>query len=317
MGPKPDLSVSIVNYNSTDYLIRCLTSIKHHSEGLKTEILIVDNGSSDFEAGKVHQVFPEAVISVNKKNEGFAYAQNQNFALSTADYFLLLNPDTMVTQGTLHAIIEAFQRCHNVSVVAPNLVSPEGRSLVNVRDFPTLKSASKELLYLNRVVPRNNLQNSSFDKIEFQYVNCITGAAFAVRSRVYRALGGLDEAFFMYFEEVDFCRRMTRILHQKIVLLTHVNVFHFLGRSSIQTDVRQTVYYQSYYLYFKKHHGTRYSLLFRVLVCLSMIMKLIGIQVKYFPLRTGWTLYVNKLAISWRMFLWGLGIQIPQRNFTR
>ncbi|MFX0202861.1 MAG: glycosyltransferase family 2 protein, partial [Candidatus Hodarchaeota archaeon] len=219
LGPKPDLSVSIVNYNTTDYLIRCLDSIKYHSDDLKTEILIVDNASDDFQAEKIHQLFPEAVITVNKENEGFAYAQNQNFALSKADYFLLLNPDTMLPQGALNAIIETFQRFHEVAIVGPNIISPEGRSLVNVRDFPTLKSALWELLYFDKVVPRNNSQDSSFDTCEFQYVNCITGAAFAVRSRIYRALGGLDESFFMYFEEVDFCRRMTNTLHQRIVLL--------------------------------------------------------------------------------------------------
>jgi N-acetylglucosaminyl-diphospho-decaprenol L-rhamnosyltransferase len=312
---KPDISVSLVNYDSTDFLIRCLNSIKEHSDGLMVETLIVDNGSVDFEPERIHQITPNAIITVNQENKGFAQAQNQNFSLSKADFFLLLNPDTIIAQGFFRTILQTFERLQDVTIVGPNLISTSGKSLVNVRHFPTLRSALFELLLFNMISAKRDLADQFPDDADFRYVECITGAAFAVRSHVYRSLGGLDPRFFMYFEEVDFCKRVTEMLHQKIVLLPRIKVLHYHGRSSLQTDVRQTAYYESYCDYFKKHHGFLASLIIRCLIIFNTVARMLGIQIKYFPFSKGWTEYSQKTISTFRLLLWALDLRESSRGF--
>jgi GT2 family glycosyltransferase len=314
--PKPDISVSIVNFNSFDYLVPCLDSLKKHSLGLDVEVLIVDNASKTFDPNRIYQVFPQAIVTMNQDNKGFSHAQNQNFSLSKADFFLLLNPDTLVTEGFFHAILGAFKRFQDVAIVGPNLLSTDGRSLVNVRHFPTLKSALLELLLFDLASPKRDVAHPILDTVDFQYVECITGAAFAVRSDLYRSLGGLDQQFFMYFEEVDFCKRVSSI-SQKIVLLPRLKVLHYHGSSSIQTDVRQTVYYESYYHYFKKHHGSLVSLILRGLILFNTIARMLGIQIKYFPFSKGWREYSRKTSSTFRLLLWALGLRESSRGFPQ
>jgi len=317
LDKKPDISVSVVNFNSLEYLIRCLDSLKKHSQGLNVEVLIVDNGSTAFDPKRIYQIFPQAIINVNQDNKGFAYAQNQNFILSKADCFLLLNPDLILTPGAIQGILDTFSRFGDVAIVGPNLVATDGRSLVNVRHFPTMKSALSELFLFNAIKAKRDSAGSIPDTADFQYVECITGAAFAVRSHLYRSLGGLDSRFFMYFEEVDFCKRVSQIPQQKIVLLPHLKVLHYHGRSSIQTDVRQTVYYESYYHYFKKHHGFFISFAIRGLIIFNTIARILGIQIKYFPLTKKWKEYFRKTLSAFRLVFWALGLRESTRGSSR
>jgi N-acetylglucosaminyl-diphospho-decaprenol L-rhamnosyltransferase len=315
--PRPEISVSLVNYNSTDFLIQCLDSVKKQLNGLIVEILIVDNASVDFDPNRIYQIFPSAIITVNQKNKGFAYAQNQNFILSNADYFLLLNPDLTLTPGAIQGILDTFYRFSDVAIVGPNLIGTDGRSLVNVKRFPSMKSAFSELLLFNAIGTERDAARSIPDAAGLNHVECITGAAFAVRSHIYRSLGGLDPGFFMYFEEVDFCRRVSRLPQQKIALLTHLKVLHYHGRSSIQTDVRQTVYYESYYRYFKKHYGFLISFFIRILILYNTVARLAGIQIKYFPLAIGWREYRRKTASTFRLLFWALGLRESSRGSFR
>ncbi|MHA2055802.1 MAG: glycosyltransferase, partial [Candidatus Hodarchaeales archaeon] len=137
---KPDISVSLVNYNSSQYLTECLKSIAEHLEGLFIEVLIVDNASENFESSPIYEIFPDAIITCNETNMGFAWAQNQNFKLSSGDYFFLLNPDTLITEQCLHAMLDIFHRFDDVAVVSPNLITMDGKNIVTIKNIPTIKS---------------------------------------------------------------------------------------------------------------------------------------------------------------------------------
>jgi GT2 family glycosyltransferase len=311
--PKPDISVSIVNYNSTEFLLRCLHSIEKQSTNLFIETLIADNSSKDFDPEQIYQIVPHASVTVNRQNKGFAYAHNQNFAHSTSDYFLLLNPDTILTDGSLHGIIDIFARFRNVAIVGPGLLSSTGKHLESVTSFPTITSAFFELLLFRSAPTKPHSADTFLRATHQRYVECINGAALAVRSHVYKSLSGLDPHFFMYFEEVDFCKRLRESTPYKIVSLPGVKVFHYHGRSSIQTDVRQTVYYESYYRYFKKHHCLKTSLFIRGIIILNTMVRLLGIQVKYFPIISGWQSYSKKTLSTFRLLLWGFGLRKSSR----
>ena len=308
---KTDISISIVNYNSSKHLIDCLKSIIKYSEGLDIEILIVDNASLDFKPSFVHKICPDAIITCNEKNMGFSYAQNQNFKLSNGDYFFLLNPDTLITENCFKKMLEIYNHFDDAAIGCANLISFEGKNLCPVRNFPTIKAAFFELLFINKILnlfKKVIVNDSSVYKGRLIEVNCIVGAALMVKSDVYKLLNGLDERFFMYFEETDFCKRVKDI-GKKIYFLPDVNICHLYGRSSIDTDVRQTVYYKSYYQYIKKHHGKFASIIVRFFILIGGIIRILGIQIKYFPLAKGWSMYLKKMRTFFKLIFWALGIR--------
>lgn len=308
---KPDISISIVNYNSFDHLRNCLNTISNYSRNFDIEILIVDNDSKVFDPSMIYQIWPDAIITQNKNNLGFAFAQNQNFKLANGNYFLILNPDTLITKGSLHAMLDIFYCFDEAAVVAPNLITTEGKNIVTIKEMPTIKSAFFELLFINSFFSffyKKKINGGHFDKEEFREVDCIDGAAFMVRSKIYDLLNGLDERFFMYFEEVDFCKRLKEI-GAKMYFLPSVNVYHLYGKSTIGTDVRQTIYYESYYKYFRKHYGMFAAIAIRILIFLGEIIRFFGIQIKYFPFATGLSLYCKKSVISINLMFWALGVK--------
>jgi GT2 family glycosyltransferase len=307
----PDISISIVNYNSFDYLLDCLRSISDHSELLDIEILITDNASESFDSSSIYQIFPDAIITCNKDNMGFAYAQNQNYKLSSGHYFLLLNPDTLITESSLNSMVDILRRFDSVAVVSPNLFTSDGKNIVTVKSLPTIRSAFLELVEIKRILRFFHKKTDASclcDEKSFREVDCVDGAAFMVKTHIYDFLGGLDSKFFMYFEEVDFCKRLKKI-GMKMYFLPAVSLYHMYGRSTVGTAIRQTVYYLSYYQYFRKHYGILSAMLIRSFILLGQIMRLIGVQIKYFPLTRGIPTYWIKTMSSIKLILWTLGIK--------
>ena len=305
----PDISVSLVNYNSSQYLTDCLQSIAKHAESLSIEVLIVDNASENFEPSSIYKIFPDAIVTCNQKNMGFAFAQNQNFKLSSGEYFLLLNPDTLITEGCLHAMLDFFHRLDDVAVISPNLATVDGKNIVTVKKTPTVKSAFLELLFINSLFSffhKIKANGGHFDKEEFREVDCIDGAAFIVRAKIYDSLHGLDERFFMYFEEVDFCKRLKDI-GMKMYFLPGLSVYHLYGKSTIGTDIRQTIYFESYYQYFRKHHSIFAAIAIRIFILVGELIRILGIQIKYFPFTKGLSTYLKKVVTSLKLICWALG----------
>jgi N-acetylglucosaminyl-diphospho-decaprenol L-rhamnosyltransferase len=306
-----DISISIVNYNSTNYLIDCIKSIRKYSERLDIEILITDNASLDFKPSAIHEIFPDATISCNNKNRGFAYAHNQNFRLSNGKIFFILNPDTLLTDGCLRSLLGVFDKYPNAGIVTPTLLFGNNKANTTYKELPSIKSALFELLYINNLI--NALINKypvyglDSDKNIID-IPCISGAAFMVRRDVYTKLNGLDEYFFLYFEETDFCKRVNDLLGMKIYLIKDIFVQHLYGKSSLNTDFRQTIYYESYYKYFKKHFSPFKAGIIRLLIFLGGIFRFLGLNIKYFPLTKGWRVYSNKIYTSLRLIFWALGI---------
>jgi GT2 family glycosyltransferase len=307
-----DISISIVNFNSFNYLLGCIKAVLEHCGDLNIEILVVDNASEYFDSSRIYSICPDALLTLNGCNMGFAYAQNQNFQLSNGSYFFLLNPDVLITSGSLQEIVRVFKEHKDVGIVTPSLTLSHCRHYRTHKEQPTIQSALHELLSINPLV--NHFKKQPLYDIHkpldsYINVDCINGAAFAVRSDAYRLLHGLDEQFFMYFEEMDFCKRIRDTLGMKIALLNNVHVHHLYGRSSINTTVRQTAYYESYVKYFKKHHGIISSMVIRAFISIGEIVRILAFQVKYFPFTKGWRTYLSKMLGSSRLILWAVGFR--------
>ena len=257
-----DLSVVIVNWNVRELLRRCLRSVlaSQRLSGLAAEVIVVDNASSDGSTEMVKEEFPEVRLIANEENLGFTKANNQGILASEGRYILLLNPDTEVIGDALGAMVEYMDAHPDVGALGPMLLNPDGSVQSSRRRFPTLATAflestvfQWELSRDNRVLRRYYVFDRPNDEV--QEVDWVTGACILMRRRAIEEVGLLDEDFFMYSEELDWCRR-AKERGWKVIYLPEAKVVHYGGKSSEQVvPFRHIQFQRSKIIYFRKHYG--------------------------------------------------------------
>ncbi|MGQ9599750.1 MAG: glycosyltransferase family 2 protein [Anaerolineae bacterium] len=256
-----DLTVIIVSWNVRDLLRRCLRSIRDSAltSDLQFEIVVVDNASSDGSPEMIAAEFPDVRLVANAENRGFTAANNQGLALSQGRFLLLLNPDTEVVGDALPTMVRYMEAHPEVGAVGPQLRYPDGSLQSSRRRFPTFATALVESTVIqewwtdNRFLHRYYMADTPDDVI--QPVDWIVGACLMVRREVYERVGGLDERFFMYSEELDWCRRI-KSAGWTVVYLPDAVVVHHEGKSSEQAVAARHIYFHSSKVrYFSKHHG--------------------------------------------------------------
>jgi len=255
-----DLSIVIVSWNVRDLLRRCLSSILVGQEqGPGLEIIVVDNASSDGSAGMVRVEFPQVHLIANEQNRGFTAANNQGLALAQGRYLLLLNPDTEVVGDALATMVGYMEAHPQVGALGPQLRYPDGSRQSSRRRFPTLPTALVESTVIqewwrdNPILRRYYMADTPDDVV--QPVDWVVGACLLVRRQVYEQVGGLDEGFFMYSEELDWCKRIKEA-GWEVVYLPTATIIHHEGRSSEQVVAARHIHFQSSKVrYFRKHHG--------------------------------------------------------------
>jgi len=262
-----DITIAIVNYNSTKLLYECLTSIYDSIGNIHYEVIVVDNASYDNPANQIKRSFPGTSVIVNNKNRGFAKGVNQAFQASKGDFFFLLNPDTRLLSNIFPGMLEFFH-CHpEAGIVAPRIVFPDGKLHPSARRFITLPGAIMDLFQIHFYFPGNiiakrfDYNNWEHDKV--REVDWVTGAAFLTRSDILAECGMMDERYFMYFEDMDYCMSV-REKGYKIFFCPQFSVVHYHAKGgSDKLPVRSVDYYISLNKYLLKHKGPLPSLLFR------------------------------------------------------
>jgi N-acetylglucosaminyl-diphospho-decaprenol L-rhamnosyltransferase len=264
-----DLSVVVVSWNVRDLLRRCLRSILGTNQevspvptpmsNIQVEVIVVDNGSTDGSPEMVRAEFPEVRLVANEDNRGFTAANNQGLALSQGRYLLLLNPDTEVVGDALTIMVDYMDAHPGVGALGPQLRYPDGSLQSSRRRFPTFMTALVESTVVQewwrdkRVLHHYYLADTPDDAV--QAVDWVVGACLLVRRQAYEQVGGLDEGYFMYSEELDWCRRI-KDADWQIVYLPTATVLHHEGKSSEQVVPARHIYFQSSKVrYFRKHHG--------------------------------------------------------------
>jgi GT2 family glycosyltransferase len=253
-----DISVIVVNWNVRELLRRCLHSVLNPTSGVALEVIVVDNGSTDGSIEMVRQEFPTVRLIANSDNRGFPAANNQGIAVARGRYVLLLNPDTEVTGDALATLLAFADANPDVGIVGPQLLYPDGRVQSSRRRFPTLTTAFFESTWLQPYAPRRLLERyyiSDRPDNLIQDVDWLCGAALMARSRAIAQVGPMDEGFFMYSEELDWCRRFKEA-GWRVVYLPTARVVHYEGRSSAQVLPARHIHFQtSKVRYFRKYHG--------------------------------------------------------------
>ena len=250
-----DLSIIIVSWNTSALLLQCLDSIYQTGSGTAFEVIVVDNGSTDDSVSLVEKHYPAVTLIQNPQNLGFARANNQGLQIGTGRYFLLLNSDTIVPPGALEALIGTADAEPTVGVVGPKLLNMDGTLQRSWASFPSFWSevVGKNFPFRTPVLNRPN----TFD------VDWIMGACMLVRRETLNDVGKMDEDYFFYSEETDWCFRIKK-KNWKIWYITHVEIFHLGGGSTQRGSVIQLVrLYQGKLLYFKKNHGRFASTILR------------------------------------------------------
>jgi len=256
-----DLTVIIVNWNVKALLERCLTSVKTSAQrgGLACQVVVVDNASTDGSPEMVQRRFPAVELISSDANLGFARANNLGATRAKGRHLLLLNPDAEVMDDALAVMVAYMDQHPDVGLLGPKLLFPDGRVQPSRRRFPTLATAFVESTVLqqwwpqNRALQRYYVQDRS-DDVE-QEVDWVVGACMLIRRQSWEQVGPLDERFFMYSEELDWCRRL-KSAGWRVVYLPSATVIHYEGQSSAQVVPARHIYFQSSkVLYFAKHHG--------------------------------------------------------------
>ncbi len=283
-----DISVVIVSWNVADYLRRCLESLRAESGRASSpslEVIVVDNASTDGSPDLVRASFPEVRLLENRDNLGFTRGNNQGIAAASGRYVLLLNPDAEVLPGALAAMVRHLDAQPQVAVVGPQLLNTDGSHQSSRRRFPTLATAFVESTTLQRHFPKARLLRRYYcldlPPEETHEVDWLVGACLLVRRQAIEQVGLLDEGFFMYSEELDWCYRMKRE-GWKVVYLPEARVVHHHAKSSSQDLPHQHINFQaSKCRYFSKHHGRLSGAVLRTFLLLTYLFQLVQEGAKY------------------------------------
>ncbi len=231
------------------------------------QVIVVDNASPDGSAEMVRAEFPTVHLIANRENRGFTAANNQGLAVARGRHLLLLNPDTEVVGDALATMVAYADAHPEVGALGPQLRYPDGSLQPSRRRFPTFATALVESTVVqewwrdNAILHRYYLADVPPDRV--QPVDWLVGACLLVRREVYEQIGGLDEGFFMYSEELDWCKRIKEAPRGElgrtgwqVVYLPTATVVHHEGKSSEQVVPARHIHFQSSKVrYFRKHHG--------------------------------------------------------------
>lgn len=272
-----DLSVSVVSYRTPDLLRRCLCAIEPARQSLQLEVIVVDNASHDGTVQMIASEFPWVCLIQNQHNAGFAAAHNQALRQALGRYWLILNSDAVVDPAALHTLVAFMDANPQVAVAGPKLRYPSGEVQSSRRRFPTNATLFLESTQLQRFRPRHAalrryyVEDRSDD--DPQDVDWLSGACLCVRSRAAAQVGLFDERFFMYSEELDWCRRF-RAAGWRVSYVPTAEVLHVEGGSSrADLAARDQRFQASKLAYAAKWHGHAVAATLRAYLVLEYLFR--------------------------------------------
>lgn len=255
-----DLSIIIVSWNVRDLLQKCLESIYKFTRGVTFEIFVIDNASADAVVDMVRSNFPGVRLTANKTNLGFSAANNQGIKQSSGDYVLLLNPDTELIEDSFTKMINFARTKPDAGIIGPRLLNVDRRVQPSVRRLPEIWDQLWILLKLHRVWPKFPSYQRYLGSDIRTDASCpvpqVMGACFLIKKIVLDEIGLLDEKFFIWFEEVDFCRRAAAAGFATW-FYADTSVIHHYAQSfnQLMSYSKQKMWNRSLTYYFKKHHA--------------------------------------------------------------
>lgn len=275
-----DLSVIIVNWNTKSLLRDCLSSIYKLTKGIRFEVIVIDNNSKDDSQEMVEKEFPQVHLIPNKSNLGFSKANNRGLKIAKGKYFFLLNSDTYLIENSLKKLKEEAEKHPRIGTLSPLLLNADRSIQQSVGFFPHLPQVLLWMTFIDDLplgsfLNPYHVDHSSFYKSQHE-IGWGTGAALLISKVVYKVVGGLDEAIFMYGEDVEWCYRIKKAGY-KVIFSPVTKIVHIGGGSVKQ--VRTSAFVGEYrgLIYFYKKYKNTLSL--QILIALLKIGALLRIVV--------------------------------------
>lgn len=275
-----DLSVVIVSFNTRPMTLACLGSLFEWTRGIRFEVFVVDNGSSDGSPQMIRHTFPQVTLIEQQTNVGFARACNAALVRARGRYIMLLNSDTLLIEDALTALVHALDAHPQVGAVGPRMLYADGRTQPysatraktlwgTLAQYCIPRRATRTLHFGKRLTPRPGVTSPVLYETE-----SISGAAMMVRREILRTVGLLDESFFLYCEDADWVERI-RHAGYVIACAPEARLIHYHGASSRQDEIRREVEaVRSNIRYFAKHSGKASVVLFRAAVAAIMCLRM-------------------------------------------
>jgi len=276
----PVVSVCILTYQARDYLRQCLQSLAENT-ALEYEVIIVDNGSQDRVAEMVEQEFPGVRLIQNQSNEGFTKPMNQAIRAGTGRYLCQLNPDTLILPGAIDRLVDFMDTHPEVGICGPKVLN---RDLTLQK--PCRRGESRPWAVISyftglaRLFPKSPLFGqylmSYLDEDQTHPVAGVSGSCMLIRKEVVEQIGYLDELFFAYQEDADYCLRAHQV-GWEVYYMPEAQIIHYGGMGGSRVEPYRSIFewHRSYYLFYKKHYAREYFFLFNFFYYLLMFIKLL------------------------------------------
>jgi GT2 family glycosyltransferase len=298
-----DVSIIIVSWNTKELLLRCMKSVFEYDQRISREVIVVDNGSQDGSENEVKKTFPLIHLVENEKNLGFARAVNQGLMKASGRYALLLNPDTQVKDGAVEHLMSFMDSHAEAGVAGAQLLNSDGSKQNSIANIPSLATELFNKNLLRWLFPRK-FPGKGKDYPEPIEVDSVIGACMMVRRGAIEQVGLLDEDYFLFLEETDWCYRMKRA-GWRIYHLPGAKVYHFKGKSAEKEKKRARVeYFRSRYHFFKKNKGSLQWFILLVGVLIRLVFELLSMMVVSLVTFFAVKRWRRKLGIYAYLFWW-------------
>lgn len=282
------ISVIIVNYNARYFLKTCIESVLRSDSAEHVEIIVVDNNSTDGSTEMLRKDYPEVIILQNSENIGFSKANNRGVSEARGDYVLILNPDTILSETTLSEVLEFSENQSEFGAAGVQFIDGSGKYLPeSKRNFPDLKVAGSKLLGYSNYYYANHVNIEASAEIDI-----LTGAFMFIKRKVYHQVGGFDEDFFMYGEDIDLSHRIGKAGFKNYYLGSS-KVLHFKGESTLKDKFYLMNFYGALSIFYKKHFPEKTALHGLVDV---LIKGIISVKSIFTPLNSKVNLTYNSIG---------------------
>lgn len=273
-----DVSVIIVNWNTKRHLLQCVNSLISSQSNCAQEIIVVDNASCDGSVGAIAGKFPEVKLIKNKENLGFSRANNIGIRASTGRYLCLINSDVVVLNGCIEKLMEFMDKNLSLGIAGPRILNPDRTLQISCRHFPSIWNNLCQSLGLNYLFPKSALFSEPFMKYwahdAERGVDVLSGCFWMVRRKAIDEVGLLDEDFFIYGEDMDWCKRFHEAAWD-VVFYPEAEAIHFGGASSSNSPIRFNVEMQKADLqYWRKHHGKSGELIYWMIIFVRQLVRM-------------------------------------------
>lgn len=272
------MSVIIVNYNVEHFLEQCLHSVRRASKNVPVEVFVVDNNSVDGSVAMVRSKFPEVKLIANEKNTGFSYANNQAIKVSTGQYVLLLNPDTVVEEDTFEKVVKFMDEHPDAGGLGVQMLDGKGNFLPeSKRGLPTPAVAFFKISGLSKLLPKSRTFGryhlGFLHKDQVHQVDILSGAFMLMRKEALDKVGLLDEEFFMYGEDIDLSYRIIKGGY-KNYYYPGTRIIHYKGESTKKSSVNYVfVFYNAMIIFARKHFSQKNARLFSFLINFAIYLR--------------------------------------------